>query len=342
MQQKTYVYLIAFCFVLVAPLTGLGVYVYSHDPYWVFHTEPEWVKITNGHNRVLDMRHYFAKTLQVVTFRPDVLVLGSSRVYRGIPTNEDLFGAKRAYNLGISMMMIQELRTNLIHALRWTSAREVIIGLDFFMFDSTYRKDSFDERVSEWTYVFRALLSSLITMKAYEDTRTVITGQAYKDGYWTRSGFIISNPRSGKRIEETFRNSCNGRNPVTEGEYQTFREILNLLSEKGIQTSIFISPLNSRLVAKMKSTGQYQGFLEWKARTSAIASEYGLSIYDFSEKNPFFDTYPIGESNRDWIDSTHYSPSAGRWIIHAIQQNNRVHRMIVPQRAAWQSPARRG
>lgn len=333
-RQKSFISLIALCLVVIIPLTGLGFYVYSNDPYWIFHSQPEWVRMTKGQNRVLDTRHRFTKTLQVVAYRPDVILLGSSRVYRGIPTNDGLFREKKAYNFGVSSMIIGELHAYLVHALRWTDAREVIIGLDFFMFDSSNRqKEWFDETISDRTYVFRALLSLLISKSAYEDVQEVNAGDQEKDGFWTRSGFKVSKPRAAGRIAEILRGSCNGRNPVTQAEYEIFRDVLDLLSEDGIKTRIFISPLNNRLVAKMKRTGQYDGFLQWKKRVSAIASEYGICVHDFSERNPFYHNYPERRSNRYWIDATHYSPGAGRWIIRTMEKHSRNCLTGIPHRS---------
>ncbi len=198
---------IVFGFLLMI-LLMIGSYVYWADPYWLFSREPVWKEAWNGHNRVLDINMRFAKSLEVVFRQPHSAIVGSSRVYRGMPT--DALDGGDVYNLGVSSLRIQEAYAYLRHVFRWTAVRKIVFRLDYFMFDHARRSEAgFDPSLSDFKYMWKAIPSSLFTFMAVKDAKLALDGEHSGDGYWTYSGYKHTSQRTAKevtRILDTFYN----------------------------------------------------------------------------------------------------------------------------------------
>ncbi len=302
---------------IILMVSGFGLYVRVNDPYWLWSAEPPWHRQWGGHNRVLDIRHRFAKAIQVVTRRPEVIVIGSSRVYRGIDTEAP--DTWHAYNLGISSLRIREARAYVRHAIRWTPAKTIVFGLDYFMFNALRPSEpGFDEDLGDHRFVFRAIPISLFTRMAYKDVQRARQGVHGGDGYWTYSGFKITNPRSQADVERLLESFYTDKITITPQEYAAFADILDEVRLADVQLIVYVSPMNTRQVQKMKDEGEYAAFMAWKKRIGTIAREHGLDLYDFSLNNPFYDDQIAAGSSPSWIDTTHYSPVVGAWILRSI------------------------
>lgn len=302
---------------LLVVLATAGSYVYSADPYWLFSADPVWVRENRGHNHVLDVNMRFAKSLEVVARQPRAIVIGSSRVYRGMSTEEIRDGS--VYNLGISSLRITEVHAFLSHALRWTDVDRVAIGLDDFMFDSHRPYEAgFDPTLADFHYLFKAVPASMLTLMAVRDATTVLNGDGTVDGAWTYHGYkhsYVRLPSDAARVLGTFYNSPM---TATEREYDELRAIIALARGRDIALHLFISPLNQSMVARMKERGLYTNFVAWKEQVAAIARESDITLYDLSESNPYHRDSVENGSTEHWIDPSHYSPVVGRWILQRI------------------------
>ena len=310
-------YIIILLFLILMPLLALGVYVYKNDPYWLFKTSPGWKVRHNGHNRVLDIRMRFVKSLQVVFRQPEIVVIGSSRIYRGIQTSS--YPHDGFYNLGISNMRIREAYAFVVHAVRWTPISEIILGLDYFMFDTNKKWESgFDPSISGASYLLTAAPTSLITKMAYDDVKLSLSGVHKGDGYWTRSGFKITNPRTAKDSARILKSFYNSEKIITIKEFEVYENILEFAKRQNVRLSVFISPMNQKLLKRMMKKKRYTNFNQWKNTIRSISLKHTVKLYDFSETNPFFNDSIMNGSTKYWIDASHYSPYVGDWILTEI------------------------
>jgi hypothetical protein len=310
-------YTILLLFFILVTLLSLAAYVYTNDPYWLFKSNPEWKVMYNGHNRVLDIRGRFAKSLQVAIQQPEIIIVGSSRIYRGIQT--DSYSDFKVYNLGISNLRIREAHAFIIHAARWAPISEIILGIDYFMFDSNKKSEpGFDPSIIDFNYLPTAISTSLMTKMAFDDVKLSKSGVNKGDGYWTRSGFKFTNPRSAKDLELVLNSFYNNEKIITQKEFDVYKNILNFAEQQNIRISVFISPLNHIMIEKMKKKKQYRKFMQWKNSIRSISLNHGVDFYDFSEVNPFFNDKIENASTKYWIDTSHYSPYVGNWILNEI------------------------
>jgi len=295
---------------LSATFLSISLFVYCIDPYWLFHRKPVW----DGHNIVLALKMRFTKSLQVIFRQPRVVIIGSSRVYRGIPTNK--LPQYNAYNLGISSLRISEADAYVRHVMRWTPVKVIVLGLDYFMFDHAHQSEpGFDSSVTNFNYLFKAIPSSLLTLMAVKDSLTAMEGEKKSDGHWTWSGFKITKPRPAERMEVVVNTFYNDHKEVTDQELNKLENIIRQTRLKGIELKLFISPLNQRMINRMKKMGVYEEFERWKAMISEVARSNNVKILDFSKNNPFFIDHTEHGSSTHWIDPSHYSPKTGLWIL---------------------------
>jgi len=311
-------YNIVFLFLFVGFVTCLGIFISLIDPYWLFHNDPIWNDRNHGCNRILDIKQRFTKPLQVFFARPKIVFVGSSRVYRGIPT-EIYANNYELYNFGISSMRIRELQAYTLHAVRWAPVEKVVLGIDLFMFNNFKKCESgFDPDTNSLGYLYKSLLTSLMTTMAIDDVRTVLKGTHSNDGYWTKSGFKHSNPRSVKQILKILKSFYVDKFIVTEDEYNSFYDLIDKLKYSGIDVTVYISPLNRIMIERMREKGRYKMFLSWKNLIKKDIQEKNIKFFDFSEINPFFDDNMMSGSTNYWIDTSHFSPIVGDWIIRKL------------------------
>jgi hypothetical protein len=316
MKRLTHASYAACLLLLIITILGLsGPYVAINDPYWVWRREPPWYRHGQGRNRVLDTKERFAKAIQLVVRRPEVIIVGNSRVLRGINTENR--GASTWYNAGIPSLRIREADAYIRHALNWAPEARIAFGMDYIMFDSqTPYQPGFDKDLAGRGYIIKAIPISLFTTMAYKDARRARKGRG--DDPWTYSGFKVSSRRSRETVERDLDWFNTKRTVITAAEYEVFSGILEYASRHGMRLIIFLSPINSRQVEGMKADGEYAAFMAWRKRVGSIAKERGIEFYDFSIGSPFYHDRITSGSTPYWIDASHYSPVVGDWILRSI------------------------
>jgi hypothetical protein len=213
-------------------------------------------------------------------------------------------------------MRLRELDGFIRHTARWTPVKNIVIGLDLFMFNSHHKWEAgYDQTLSHYSYYARMLLASLTTNMALGDARQALDGGIPKDGYWTRSGYKHSNPRSAEQMKWVLNSFYVEKFAITDDEYDILDDLLSWLERKKIGVSIYLSPLNRIMIERMKQKGRYEVFSRWRQQVKAVSQRRNARFFDFSENNPFFETNMLAGSTLDWIDPSHYSPHVGAWII---------------------------
>jgi hypothetical protein len=151
-----------------------------------------------------------------------------------------------------------------------------------------------------------------------EDVKLALDGEHRGDGYWTYSGYKHTNRRSANEVTRVLGTFYNEHKKITDQEYGFLRAIVALAAEKKVALTLFISPLNERMISRMKIQGVYADFTRWKAEVESLIAGNGLKVYDFSENNPYYYDNTENGSTEFWIDTSHYSPVVGRWILKQI------------------------
>lgn len=128
---------------LMSAISTLGVICminYVVDPYG-FYRRIEVVGFNQQKEGVRSKIRY-VKALELPLRQPRTIILGSSRVHDGINPQHFLLRDPvfaPVYNLGIDMDRIHESLQYLKHALAHSEIKQVLFGLDFFMFNASQK-----------------------------------------------------------------------------------------------------------------------------------------------------------------------------------------------------------
>lgn len=301
-------------------LLTVGFKSYQADPYWLWTKTPVWHEPFHGGNRILDNKQRFTKLLQVVLQQPDIILLGSSRVYRGIDTEAmNKIYAYKFYNMGISSMKITEIEAFVNHIVKWTPAKKIIIGLDFGSFrGDIISRPGFNPNTGSLAVIIESLFSTFFSKMAYEDALFVSkdTGQ-WKDGYWTFSGYKKTIDRDGKRIDRIAKGHEESYVGVTipESHYEKLGNIVELGRKQKVEIEFFLTPMTIKQLQIIQTAGVLQVLEEWREKVKRQFDSLDVVYFDLITNHPFLTADLAKGSNQEWIDYHHYKPIVGSWIL---------------------------
>ncbi len=286
------------------------------DPYWIWRETPPW-----QYSPGMELRMRFAKLLQVVERRPGLILVGSSTVYRGLDPAL-LAPDYRAYNLGISSLRIREAEAYIAHALRQAPVRVVVLGLDFFMFDSIRTvEEGFDPRLGKGDYLVRSRLAAVAGRDALDDAYSVVRHpREDPDGSWQRNGFKRTFPRSAAAITEALqpqREFYEAINVAPDG-LEPLARIARACRERGVVLKLYITPTHQKFLEVLHAAGKADEFKSWRESVASLARAHGVELWDFSGASRFAAS-PLDGSNPHFMDTTHFSPVLGAELMHEMR-----------------------
>lgn len=308
--------LLTVCLVFAgAACLAVATFVLHRDPYWVASR-----KETDRVRPALDTRTRFSKAVQLVARAPRRVLVGSSTVYRGLDPamiDDDV----PTYNLGISSLRILEARHFVQHALRFAPVEEVVLGLDFFMFDARRRAEpGFDPRLGGLDARIDITFASVWSGHALLDAwRTSGTGNP-ADGVWQYDGHKRTFPRtveSNAALLESAKREYAAMDPALGPGLAELEGLIALCVERGVRLRIFLTPVHTSYRAAIAAAGRAEDFARWKTGVLALATREGVVIVDMALSNPAIDS-PLTATTRYYIDPSHYSPLVGAAILESL------------------------
>lgn len=307
--------------VFAAITTVAASFVAFVDPYWLWRERVAW-----SFNPALENRMRFAKSLQVLLRRPDVVLLGSSVVYRGIDP-DDIENAS-AYNLGIASLRIREAEAYVRYLLRWTRPKRIIIGIDYFAFDRAQPFESgFDPTLTETAYLAKAGIGAFVSATAMADAWRLARRHAIdRDGTWDRNGFKRTRARTPEEISAILQMTRKliGRTDVSGSELSALANIIALARRENVQLLLFVPPYHrSWIDTALEARRTGLSFGEWIDEVASLAARHGVEIWDFASANPTSDG-PVGAGSDHYLDPSHFSPLLGRWILQRLGVGVRI------------------
>ena len=259
------------------------------------------------------------KLYQYHDIKPDVVFIGSSRIYVGI----DPKIKKNSFNFGQSGLSIKNLKNYINFIVKVHKPRKVYIGLDFFQFDKdnyNFNNNNFEQKRLDYICKFKdtPLMKILkiydsipfvkyVPVTINESIYNVNTGNLFYYGadYYRGKNSIIS--------QEGFYGFLNHFvNLYKNWEYEekTLEDlsyIILLLNRNNIETKIFFNPISADLYNALYLSNKIDDFNKIKMELTKLTE-----FYDFSYINDF-------TSNRNYFyDSSHYNMKAGEIVIDCI------------------------
>jgi hypothetical protein len=293
------------------------------DPYGIYRT-PYFLGI-NHEKPKKQFNDRLYKAIDIIRIKPLTVLLGSSRTKQGLdPNHPALSNAQPAYNLALDGANPYEILRYLQHTLKnQPNLKEVILGIDFFMFnDFITNQAGFDENRLEKTYLIPAdIMNSLFSVDTLEVSKETILASLNdptKDELYGKNGFLPHLKYKDGNTKGRFTNSINvyfnfhHKYKFSDRYFENFQKIVNLCREKNIKLIVFISPAHATQWEAIRATGEWQTFENWKRKVVQVTP-----VWDFSGYNAIT-TEPIKDVMENYADNSHYTKPAGDLLLNRI------------------------
>lgn len=270
LQEKTFN--LYFVGIFIAAIVGMTAFNYTVNAFGVFP-----MKTIAGYNDVRFVENArIYKTFLVKQRHIDGLLLGSSRIEESMRPLPAAWPKLNTYNMAMPGASIHEMLRNLQHANAITPLRQVMIGLDFFMFsaymepvsdfsENYFAVDESGKRKSD-LYVLRTYANILLSADALEKSKNTIQDSkkhitpSHEDNGMTSIAAHLAAVKDNAALYKVFdsfektyfrKNGfwLNGPNATftTVGKdghstYDDYRALLDYIYRNRITTSIIIPP----------------------------------------------------------------------------------------------------
>ncbi len=285
------------------------------DPYWVFRDNPPWTRDGAGVSRLLDVDMRLVKPLQIARLKPQTLLVGSSVVYRGIDPRDLPSEAGRAYNAGLASLMAAELPALAALAVDIGSVRRVVIELDYYMFTAWPPPPPLDPKLATVSGRAEALVSTVLNPKALDNLR----GRQFRrtePGVWHGDGYKATPDFDAALTRKVTQAQNVAAMAYRPGDLGHLERALDLLRERYV--AIVLSPMSGAQRKLLADGGRGLELAAWRRDVAAIAAQRGVVLHDLVSEHPFDDFDPERGSSRYWIDTLHFKPVVGRWVLGRI------------------------
>jgi hypothetical protein len=291
------------------------------DPYWTIRDKAFY---GSSHN-CLSTKQRFVKALQIVFRQPEIIIIGSSRVYRGF-NFEDLPYHKKEifYNAGISSLTLTEALGYVKQSSRFTRVKHIILGLDLWMMDKNKLfHEGFNEHLGEFQDLCNSFFISLLSFEALEDSfdefKSLFSLPKKEGGFWEKNGFFKTIPLEKKEIDSFLKSYENNLQSIVIDlkQFSILEKIIFICREKNIKLSIYVSPLHEKIFHIYEKAKLGTIYQEWVERIKNLCDSNDVRFFNFLKD--YFDQSPdLPGSPNIWIDYSHFSPIVGRIILKKI------------------------
>jgi hypothetical protein len=312
-----------FIVAIFIPTFLVGTFNFLIDPYGTFNT-PNLFGINHSKPKK-DNNDRLFKALDIIRIKPVTIILGSSRTKQGInPNHPALVNVQPVYNLAINGPNAYEVLRYLQHAIsNQKNIKEVILGIDFFMFNKTLKNQpSFSESRLETQFISpQDAINSLFSWDAISASQNTIIEslkESDRDPDYGENGFMpnrnvnkgITKWRFEQAIKLYF--ELHSDYQFSEDYLNDFREIVELCQKYGITLKVFISPSHATDREAIYVTGKWDIFENWLRKVVQITP-----VWDFADYNSIT-TEPMGDRMKNYADYSHYTKPIGDLILNRI------------------------
>ena len=305
-----------------------------------------------------------AKAAAIRHQKPSAIVLGTSRGEYGIDPEHPGWRPSSVYNLALSGANLYEAYRYLQHAQEIQPLQQVVLMLDFFMFNSNSleKADFKEERLATdaegkpQSKRWDDHIAVLASLDAITDSIETIARQHQQGGSIylangmresTHNAFNIHKSGGHRKaflsnekgyFNDTYNNFS--FDSYRRDSWKLYEKLLNFAQQQKIELHIVISPSHARQFETMAAAGVWDSFELWKRQlvtlNESIATEQGkapFALWDFSGYNHYTTEKvpPLGdtETQMQWYwESSHYKKELGDLVLDQIFNYNHPDRMI--------------
>lgn len=327
LKEKTF----NLCFIglFLVVVLGMAAFNYSVNAFGVFSMKP-----ITGYNDVRFIENArIYKTFLLKQRRVDGLLLGSSRIEESMRPLPAAWPNLQTYNMAMPGASIHEILRNLQHANTITPLKQVLIGLDFFMFsafmepvgdfsENYFAVDESGKRKSN-LYVLRTYANILLSSDALEkslstikDSKKQITPSHEDSGMTSIAAHMaaVKDNAALYKVFDSFEKTyfrkngfwLNGPNATftTEGKdghstYDDYRALLDYVYRNNIPVSFVIPPLHEYMLFGLDGIGLWPTYSQWKREITRI-NEQVAAQYQQTPR-PLWDFAVVNDMTREWL-----------------------------------------
>lgn len=297
---------------------------YYFDPFGVWHSYAA-VEHMQPHMRMkpgIDNDPRFAKPLQVISLKPQTIIVGSSRVRDGMDPSI-LAGVAPApvMNYGTAGMRATEGARFIRHAIDVGQVKAVVWGLDFFGFNDREMdemgKDGFG--ILQPAFRVQDCARLLIAWPTLSLTGDILDGK----GTTLPNGFNLAPATPASAIDLSIMRNAVGfaKAPFLYGNFDSFENHLKAVEDtlayaasKGVTVYLYTSPLHGMVIEAIFQAGADKSFLRWKKAMAALAAKHKMPAWDYMNYNSISRTHGA-EAARYFFDGAHFTPLVSRMIL---------------------------
>lgn len=298
------------------------------DPYGVFNSPR--LKGLNQVKPKQDDKVLLFKLAEVSRLKPETVFIGSSTVMRGLDPMHPVFAQRNdVYNLGVFAPHMDDVSRLLDHTItHQPELKKVIIGLDFFMFNGSSKKELETDKPMSNPGDWANILFSINAINASRETVTAnLEHQSNATAYVKGLRYSVIDPASFKanpmqqRFEQVVGNYF--ENPAFYKDFYLSDDLLAVLEnvietcrQHDIELQLFISPIHASQLEAIYASGLWPAFEQWKREVSRMAPVWDFSGYDS------ISTETIHNQMQNFSDSAHYRKEVGDLILNRLSDYN--------------------
>lgn len=264
-------------------------------------------------------------------FKPDSLIIGTSRAAFISPFDMEKYTKDRVYNLAIYASNPYEHYLHLRYMTEFFTIKHIILGLDFTSFISEVREEThFKEKRLERAVYLKDYFDSLFTIAAIKSSYYTVKDNIVKKDimqndengfkFWKKPEGEKDKARFVKRSKRVLKHFAKNVYPSANERRETIRKNLNYLGmivalarEKNIKYKLYVSPIYGELFDLIYAVHIGDLYEDWKRGLAELSD-----FYDFTGHNE------ITDNNMWWGDPSHIITDGGKLIIARIYHDTGV------------------
>jgi hypothetical protein len=357
-------YLYYFVFVIPSIILFIVGFNYLVDPF-ALHDTP-LIEGVNVKKPFFSSHLRMSKAAAIRRYKPTSIVLGSSRGEHGIDPEHPGWGTRSVYNMSLGGANLYESFRYLQHAHAIQPLQQIVLMLDFFMFNAEKnpnKQDFSEERLAfnqEGHFQLQNVndtIASLVSLDALSSSIETITKQRSRiSAEYLTNGMIDSTHKTfWIWAEGGHRSAFLGRedgyfnhlydsfsfNTPQLDNWEIYQKLLIFSWEHSIDLIVVVSPTHVRLFEVIAVKGLWSYFEQWKRLLVSLNEEIAFQhsrtpypLWDFSGYN-YYTIEPVPtlgdrETAMQWYwESSHYKKELGDLVLDRIFNYIHPERTIV-------------
>jgi hypothetical protein len=295
-------------------------------------------------------RQRISKAYQLRYLKPQAIILGTSRA-NALDARHIHWRNSVAYNLALNGSSIYEQWRYLQHAQAISPLREVVLGMDFFMFNDLTGQNFKEARLAVdaaghlrtalMNYDAGDLMAGLLSGAAFRSSFKTIKQQGrYTDTNSNRRNNVVAKGGHWGLFTEMERklfqeyaaqaDRADEKQPGNFSHFDNYRNIIRFAHAHDIRLHLFISPSHARMWELWRIVGKAEERDNWKRLLVSINEEEAIlagrkpfPLWDFSGYNSITtEAVPVAEeverSMVGYWEGSHYKHEVANYVLDRL------------------------